>query len=80
MDAMPRVLLVEDQKRLLGSLQRGLQEEGYEVLVAPTGEEGFYLATTQAPDAVVLDLMHSRIYGGDFPDTTYRDLFRMFLL
>src|SRR5262245_20400644 len=55
--AMPRVLVVEDQKRLLGSLQRGLGEEGYEVLAAPTGEEGFYLATTQAPDVVVLDLM-----------------------
>lgn len=54
---MPRVLIIEDQKRLLGSIQRGLQEEGYEVLAAPTGEEGFYLATTQAPDAVVLDLM-----------------------
>lgn len=54
---MPRVLIVEDQKRLLGSLRRGLEEEGYEVLTAPTGEEGFYLATTQAPDVVVLDLM-----------------------
>jgi DNA-binding response OmpR family regulator len=54
---MSRVLLVEDQKRLLGSLRRGLEEEGYEVLTAPSGEEGFYLATTQAPDLVVLDLM-----------------------
>src|SRR5213595_2981196 len=54
---MPRVLIVEDQKRLLGSLRRGLEEEGYEVLSAPSGEEGFYLATTAAPDALVLDLM-----------------------
>lgn len=54
---MPRVLIVEDQKRLLGSLRHGLEEEGYEVLTAPTGEEGFYLATTQSPDIVVLDLM-----------------------
>jgi DNA-binding response OmpR family regulator len=54
---MPRVLIIEDQKRLLGSIQRGLGEEGYEVLTALTGEEGFYLATTRAPDVVVLDLM-----------------------
>ena len=54
---MPRVLIVEDQKRLLASLRHGLEEEGYEVLTAPTGEEGFYLATTRAPDVVVLDLM-----------------------
>lgn len=37
---MSRVLLIEDQKRLLGSLQRGLAEEGYEVVTAATGEEG----------------------------------------
>ena len=29
--------------------------------------------------AVVLDLLHSRIYGGDFPDTAYRELFKPFL-
>ena len=54
---MPRVLIVEDQKRLVGSLRRGLEEEGYEVASALTGEEGYYLATTQSFDALVLDLM-----------------------
>jgi molecular chaperone DnaJ len=29
--------------------------------------------------AVVLDLMHSRIYGGDFPDSAYKELFKPFL-
>ena len=29
--------------------------------------------------AVVLDLMYSRIYGGDFPDAAYRELFKPFL-
>jgi two-component system copper resistance phosphate regulon response regulator CusR len=55
--AMSRVLIVEDQKRLLNSLRRGLEEEGYEVALAATGEDGFYLATTQSFDALVLDLM-----------------------
>lgn len=54
---MARVLIVEDQKKLLQSLKRGLEEEGYEVLTAATGEAGFYLATTGSPDAIVLDLM-----------------------
>jgi hypothetical protein len=27
----------------------------------------------------VIDLMHSRLYGGDFPDATYRSLFKPFL-
>jgi DNA-binding response OmpR family regulator len=54
---MPRLLIIEDQKKLLGSLQRGLEEEGYEVVTAATGEQGYYAATTEEFDAVVLDLM-----------------------
>ncbi len=54
---MARVLIVEDQKKLLQSLRRGLEEEGYDVVTAATGEEGYYLATTGSPDAIVLDLM-----------------------
>ena len=54
---MARVLIVEDQKKLLQSLRRGLEEEGYDVITAATGEEGYYLATTGSPDAIVLDLM-----------------------
>jgi DNA-binding response OmpR family regulator len=53
---MPRLLVIEDQKKLLGSLQRGLEEEGYQVMTASTGEQGYYAATTEDFDAVVLDL------------------------
>src|SRR5262249_42430820 len=42
---MARVLVVEDQKKLLQSLRRGLEEEGYDVAAATNGEEGYYLAT-----------------------------------
>ena len=54
---MPRLLVVEDQKKLLASLQRGLEEEGYDVVAVVTGEQGYYAATTEEIDAVVLDLM-----------------------
>ena len=54
---MSRILIVEDQKKLAASLCRGLQEEGFDAATAATGEEGFYLATTQPPDALVLDVM-----------------------
>jgi DNA-binding response OmpR family regulator len=54
---MPRVLIVEDQRKLLNSLRTGLEEEGYEVVGAATGEQGYYAATTEPVDAVVLDLM-----------------------
>jgi DNA-binding response OmpR family regulator len=54
---MPRLLVIEDQKKLQKSLQRGLSEEGYEVVSALTGEDGYFFATTQPFDVVVLDLM-----------------------
>jgi DNA-binding response OmpR family regulator len=54
---MPRVLVVEDQKRHLDSLRRGLEAEGYEVATASTGEEGLALAANREIDAIVLDLM-----------------------
>jgi two-component system, OmpR family, copper resistance phosphate regulon response regulator CusR len=54
---MSRILIVEDQKKLAASLRRGLEEEGFEADTAATGEEGFYLATTEPPDALVLDVM-----------------------
>jgi len=54
---MSRVLVIEDQKKLLNSLKKGLEQEDYEVVAAATGEEGYYAATTQEFDALVLDLM-----------------------
>jgi DNA-binding response OmpR family regulator len=55
--AMSRVLIIEDELRLLDSLRRGLAQEGYVVTTATTGEEGFYLATMETFNAVLLDLM-----------------------
>src|SRR5271163_492504 len=54
---MARVLVVEDQKKHLDSLRRGLEAEGYKVTTASTGEAGLALATSDKVDAIVLDLM-----------------------
>ena len=54
---MARILVVEDQKKLLGSLKRGLEAEGYEVVMAATGPDGLAMAVEESLDAVVLDLM-----------------------
>ena len=58
-----RLLIIEDEKKLLNSLRRGLTQEGYEAATAGTGEEGFYLATTRPFDAIILDLMLPRRDG-----------------
>jgi DNA-binding response OmpR family regulator len=54
---MSRVLVIEDERKILRSLERGLQAEGYEVATAASGEEGSLLATTQTFDCLVLDLL-----------------------
>lgn len=53
---MPRVLIIEDQEKLRRNLQQVLESEQYEVLAAATGEEGYAAATSQAIDAVILDI------------------------
>jgi len=52
-----RILVVEDEKKVAKALKEGLQGEHYEVFVATTGEEGFFLVNDQVFDLVVLDVM-----------------------
>src|ERR1700690_148500 len=58
-----RVLVVEDERRLAGAVQRGLQAEGFAVDLAFDGDEGLHLAREGAYDAVVLDLMLPKLSG-----------------
>jgi two-component system, OmpR family, response regulator len=52
-----RILVVEDNPRIAGFLQKGLREEGYVVEVAADGDSAFDKATTQGFDAAVVDVM-----------------------
>lgn len=52
-----QILIVEDEPKLAQALKQGLEAEHYEVKVAVTGEEGFFLANTEAFDLMILDLM-----------------------
>lgn len=53
---MSRILLVDDDKRLLSLLERGFRFEGFDVLAATGGDAGLALARDQQPDVVVLDI------------------------
>src|SRR5271170_6006217 len=57
MEIPMRILVVEDEGKLAQALQEGLQTEHYTVVLAHTGEEGFYLAQTESFDLVILDVM-----------------------
>jgi DNA-binding response OmpR family regulator len=58
-----KVLVVEDEAKVARALKEGLEGEHYEVVVAKTGEEGFFRANAELFDLVILDLMLPRRDG-----------------
>ena len=52
-----RILVVEDEAKVARALKEGLEGERYDVVVAKTGEEGFFRANAELFDLIVLDLM-----------------------
>jgi DNA-binding response OmpR family regulator len=58
-----RILVIEDEPRILEFLARGLEAEGFSVLGARDGQEGLRLAEKAACDLVILDLLLPRLDG-----------------
>jgi DNA-binding response OmpR family regulator len=52
-----RILIVEDEKKVADALQKGLEAEEHSVSIARTGEEGFFLVSTQNYELLILDIM-----------------------
>lgn len=52
-----RILIVEDEPKLAAAVKQGLEGEQHAVTVAPTGEDGFFLAQTQTFDLLIFDIM-----------------------
>jgi DNA-binding response OmpR family regulator len=48
---------VEDEIKIGNAVSEGLRAEGYEITWAQTGEEGFFHASSQGFDLIVLDVM-----------------------
>lgn len=62
---MTRVLVVDDDPRILRTLEVNLRARGFEVLLARSGEEALRTAARGHPDAVILDLGLPRMDGLD---------------
>ncbi|MDO8524169.1 MAG: response regulator [bacterium] len=60
---MPKVLVVEDDKFLRELINRKLQSESFETVLAVDGEIGLDLAGKEKPDIVLLDLILPGING-----------------
>jgi DNA-binding response OmpR family regulator len=52
-----RILIVEDNPKMAGAIQRGLREHGYAPDVSHSGFEGEDLAAVEPYDLIVLDVM-----------------------
>ncbi|MCY3573929.1 MAG: response regulator transcription factor [Chloroflexi bacterium] len=52
-----KILLVEDEEKLVANLADKLRAEGYEVITALDGESGWRLARGDSYDLIVLDIM-----------------------
>lgn len=58
-----RILVIEDEKKVAEFISSGLAEEGYAADVAHDGDHGYFLATTNEYDAILLDVMLPKMDG-----------------
>jgi len=58
-----RILIVDDDKEILETLQSRLDREGYEVVTALDGEEALLKVKQDDPDIIILDLLLPKLNG-----------------
>ena len=58
-----KILLIDDDPDFIGAVKIVLDENGYDVIVAYTGEDGIKKAMVENPDLVLLDVMLPQIDG-----------------
>ena len=52
----PLILVIDDELQMQRALRKILDQNGYSVVIAATGEDGLALAAANPPDAIILDL------------------------
>ncbi len=62
---MAKILIVDDEERLLTLYSAILRKEGYEVLTTPDARKACDLAGSAQPDLILLDLMMRSLDGVD---------------
>ena len=58
-----RILLVEDDRQIAEFILKGLKEAGYAADHSDNGEDGLHLASTEAYDAAIIDIMLPKLDG-----------------
>ncbi|MGC2193382.1 MAG: response regulator transcription factor [Terriglobales bacterium] len=68
-----KLLVVEDEARMVELLRKGLAEEGHTVVCAGDGSEGLDLARNYEFDAIILDIMLPKLNGYDLAQQIRRE-------
>jgi two-component system alkaline phosphatase synthesis response regulator PhoP len=63
--ARKKILVVDDERKIVDIVKGYLEKDGYKVLAAYDGKAALDLARNRAPDLIVLDLMLPEISGWD---------------
>jgi two-component system response regulator ArlR len=58
-----KILIVEDEHGIANFLKQGLEEEGYEILVAHDGKKGYEISQSQKIDLLLLDWILPKMTG-----------------
>jgi DNA-binding response OmpR family regulator len=58
-----KILIIEDDVKIVNFLKKGLEEESYSIDYSYNGEEGLYLASVNIYDLILLDIMLPLLNG-----------------
>ena len=58
-----RILLVDDDREIVETLQIALEAKGYDIFIARDGNQGLALVEREDPDLVILDMMMPKRSG-----------------
>ncbi len=58
-----KILVVDDEASIVNIISYNLKKEGYTVITAEDGEQGYELAMSQSPDLILLDIMMPKMDG-----------------
>jgi DNA-binding response OmpR family regulator len=70
---MPKILVVDDEKKIVEIIRAYLEKNGFQVIAAYDGRTALNLAKNEMPDLVILDLMLPEVSGWDVCRSIRRD-------
>ena len=70
---MGKILIVDDERSILESLEMFLGEKGHSVYTASSGQEGLDVLHQEKPDVVILDIRLPDLNGLDVLDRSQAD-------